>query len=50
MSAADHGVALRRTIGRTLAGAGCVEVVSFPFVGEAAFDKLGLPRLLEAAA
>lgn len=34
---------LRRTIGRTLAGAGCVEVVSFPFVGEAAFDKLGLP-------
>ncbi|HJQ05900.1 MAG TPA: phenylalanine--tRNA ligase subunit beta [Nocardioides sp.] len=34
---------LRRRIGRTLAGAGCVEVVSFPFVGEATFDQLGLP-------
>ncbi len=34
---------LRRRIGRTLAGAGCVEVISFPFVGEAAFDALGLP-------
>ncbi|HWI42508.1 MAG TPA: phenylalanine--tRNA ligase subunit beta [Nocardioides sp.] len=34
---------LRRRIGRTLAGAGCVEVVSFPFVGEATFDRLGLP-------
>ena len=34
---------LRRRVGRTLAGAGCVEVVSFPFVGEAAFDALGLP-------
>jgi phenylalanyl-tRNA synthetase beta chain len=34
---------LRRRIGRTLAGAGCVEVISFPFVGEAAFDHLGLP-------
>lgn len=34
---------LRRQVGRTLAGAGCVEVVSFPFVGEATFDKLGLP-------
>jgi phenylalanyl-tRNA synthetase beta chain len=34
---------LRRRIGRTLAGSGLVEVVSFPFVGEAAFDKLGLP-------
>lgn len=34
---------LRRRIGRTLAGAGLVEVVSFPFVGEATFDKLGLP-------
>ena len=33
---------LRRRIGRTLAGAGCVEVISFPFVGEAAFDQLGL--------
>ena len=35
---------LRRRIGRTLAGAGCVEVISFPFVGEAAFDQLGLPE------
>jgi phenylalanyl-tRNA synthetase beta chain len=34
---------LRRRIGHSLAGAGCVEVVSFPFVGEAAFDRLGLP-------
>ena len=34
---------LRRRIGRTLAGAGCVEVISFPFVGPAAFDQLGLP-------
>ncbi|KAA1415264.1 phenylalanine--tRNA ligase subunit beta [Nocardioides humilatus] len=34
---------LRRRIGRTLAGAGCVEVVSFPFVGAATFDGLGLP-------
>ncbi len=34
---------LRRRIGRTLAGAGCVEVISFPFVGEATFDRLGLP-------
>lgn len=33
---------LRRRIGRTLAGAGCVEVVSFPFVGPASFDRLGL--------
>jgi phenylalanyl-tRNA synthetase beta chain len=33
---------LRRRIGRTLAGAGCVEVISFPFVGDAAFDALGL--------
>ncbi|GAB3262067.1 phenylalanine--tRNA ligase subunit beta [Nocardioides dilutus] len=34
---------LRRRIGHSLAGAGCVEVVSFPFVGDAAFDRLGLP-------
>ncbi|MFA6575434.1 MAG: phenylalanine--tRNA ligase subunit beta, partial [Nocardioides sp.] len=34
---------LRRRVGRLLAGAGCVEVVSFPFVGEATFDALGLP-------
>jgi phenylalanyl-tRNA synthetase beta chain len=34
---------LRRRVGRTLAGAGCVEVLSFPFVGDAALDALGLP-------
>jgi phenylalanyl-tRNA synthetase beta chain len=34
---------MRRRVGRTLAGAGFVEVVSFPFVGTAAFDGLGLP-------
>jgi phenylalanyl-tRNA synthetase beta chain len=33
---------LRRRVGRTLAGAGCVEVISFPFVGDAALDALGL--------
>ena len=34
---------LRRRIGRTLAGAGYVEVVNFPFVGDADLDALGLP-------
>lgn len=34
---------LRRRVGRTLAGAGWVEVVSFPFVGDADLDALGLP-------
>ena len=34
---------MRRRVGRTLAGAGFVEVVSFPFVGPSAFDALGLP-------
>ncbi len=34
---------LRRRIGRTLAGLGCVEVVSFPFVGDETFEALGLP-------
>jgi len=34
---------LRRRVGRTLAGAGCVEVISFPFTGPATFDALGLP-------
>lgn len=34
---------LRRRVGRTLAGAGWVEVVSFPFVGEKDLDALGLP-------
>lgn len=35
---------LRRRIGRTLAGEGYVEVVSFPFVGTADLDALGLPE------
>jgi phenylalanyl-tRNA synthetase beta chain len=34
---------LRRRIGHALAGAGLVEVVSFPFVGPQTFDALGLP-------
>jgi len=34
---------LRRRVGRTLAGAGLVEVISFPFVGEEQLDALGLP-------
>ena len=38
-----RGQRLKRRVGRTLAGAGCVEVISFPFVGAAAFDQLGLP-------
>ncbi|GAB2769774.1 phenylalanine--tRNA ligase subunit beta [Nocardioides salsibiostraticola] len=33
---------LRRRLGRTLAGAGLIEVISFPFVGAAALDRLGL--------
>ncbi|NYD42020.1 phenylalanine--tRNA ligase subunit beta [Nocardioides panaciterrulae] len=33
---------LRRRVGRALAGAGWVEVVSFPFVGQAELDALGL--------
>ena len=33
---------LRRRVGRTLAGAGFVEVINFPFVGPGAFDALGL--------
>jgi phenylalanyl-tRNA synthetase beta chain len=36
------GQSLRRRIGRTLAGAGFVEVLTFPFVGDADFDALGL--------
>ena len=35
---------LRRRIGRTLAGEGFVEVVSFPFVGTRDLDALGLAR------
>ena len=34
---------LRRRIGRTLARLGCVEVVTFPFLGEDTFEALGLP-------
>jgi phenylalanyl-tRNA synthetase beta chain len=33
---------LRRRVGRRLAGAGFVEVLTFPFVGTEAFDHLGL--------
>jgi len=33
----------RRRVGRTLAGAGFVEVLTFPFVGETAFDTLAIP-------
>ncbi len=33
---------LRRRVGRTLAGEGYVEVVSFPFVGTPELDRLGL--------
>ncbi len=33
---------LRRRVGRVLAGAGYVEVIDFPFVGESDFDRLGL--------
>ncbi|MFE0879997.1 phenylalanine--tRNA ligase subunit beta [Streptomyces smyrnaeus] len=33
---------LHRRVGRALAGAGYVEAPSYPFVGEAAFDALGL--------
>jgi phenylalanyl-tRNA synthetase beta chain len=34
---------LRRRIGRTLARLGCVEVVTFPFLGSDTFEALGLP-------
>jgi phenylalanyl-tRNA synthetase beta chain len=34
---------LRRRVGRTLAAAGYVEVINFPFVGAADLDRLGLP-------
>ncbi|QBX56994.1 phenylalanine--tRNA ligase subunit beta [Nocardioides seonyuensis] len=35
---------LRRRIGRTMAGEGFVEIVTFPFVGPADLDALGLPE------
>ncbi len=34
---------LRRRAARTMAGLGLVEVKTYPFVGDAAFDALGLP-------
>lgn len=37
-----QGQLLRRRVGRTLAGSGYVEVLTFPFVGADAFDALGL--------
>ncbi|KQT89087.1 phenylalanine--tRNA ligase subunit beta [Marmoricola sp. Leaf446] len=33
---------MRRRVGRTMAGEGYVEVLTFPFVGEADLDRLGL--------
>ncbi|GGO82702.1 phenylalanine--tRNA ligase subunit beta [Wenjunlia tyrosinilytica] len=33
---------LRRRVGRALAGAGYVETLNYPFIGEAVFDALGL--------
>lgn len=40
LSAAQRGV---RAVGRSLAGAGYVEVTSYPFLAEDVFDRLGLP-------
>ena len=37
------GSARRRVVGRALAGAGYVEAPTYPFVGEADLDALGLP-------
>ncbi len=34
---------LRRRVGTTLAGSGWTEVITYPFVGEDAWDRLGLP-------
>ena len=46
-AAAGHGLTprqrMRRTIGRALAGAGYVEVISNPFCSPADADRLGLP-------
>jgi phenylalanyl-tRNA synthetase beta chain len=39
-----HSQTLRRRIGRALAGIGLVEVSTYPFVGSAAWDGLGLPE------
>ena len=38
-----RGQQLRRRVGRTLAGEGFVEVVSFPFIGTKDLDAFGLP-------
>ncbi|GIH94398.1 phenylalanine--tRNA ligase subunit beta [Planobispora siamensis] len=38
-----EGQRLRRRVGRALAGAGYVEVLAYPFVGERDFDNLQLP-------
>jgi len=38
-----RGQRLLRRVGRSLAGAGYVEVVSFPFIGDSELDRLGLP-------
>ncbi|GAA3862448.1 phenylalanine--tRNA ligase subunit beta [Streptomyces sedi] len=38
-----EGQRLRRRVGRALAGAGYVETLNYPFVGEKALDALGLP-------
>lgn len=35
---------LRRRVGLTLAGAGFTELITYPFVGDADWDKLGLPK------
>ncbi|MFF8596209.1 phenylalanine--tRNA ligase subunit beta [Streptomyces sp. NPDC015220] len=37
-----HRQRLHRRVGRALAGAGYVEALNYPFVGEAALDQLGL--------
>ncbi|KAB8162516.1 phenylalanine--tRNA ligase subunit beta [Streptomyces sp. 3MP-14] len=39
-----EGQRLRRRVGRALAGAGYVETLNYPFVGEKALDGLGLPQ------
>ncbi|MFG1701159.1 phenylalanine--tRNA ligase subunit beta [Nonomuraea sp. NPDC049309] len=38
-----EGQRLRRRVGRTLAEAGYVEVLSYPFIGPADFDRMQLP-------
>ncbi|MCZ7413373.1 phenylalanine--tRNA ligase subunit beta [Streptomyces sp. WMMC897] len=38
-----EGQRLHRRVGRALAGAGYVESPNYPFLGDAAFDRLGLP-------